>query len=560
MTFRAELDDVVLRLELPGVGKARELRTTTIHQLDDYVLPRLVQLDAPLLMVVGGSTGAGKSTLVNSLVGAPVSRSGVLRPTTRSPVLVHHPADAHWFGRERILPDLARTDTPTTDVGSLHLISSENVPLGLAILDAPDVDSVDGANRALAGELLAAADLWLFVTSASRYADEVPWDFLSSAADRRASVAVVLDRTPPESLEEVRVHLARMLTSRGLKDSPLFSVPESKLDGDGLLDLESVGPVRDWLTALAADADARRAVIAQTLEGAVRQSVTQAYDISDAVTQQVDASMALHAAVDDAYADVLQQIRANLEDGSLLRGELLVRWRGYVGGGDLLRSLERRVGRIRDRVVDNLRGRVDRSAQVREELRLGLQQLIIQQGENAAGEVLRQWSRLEPGQVVLAGDQALGRASRGLPARAERVVRDWQDAVVDLVRAESADKRMSARFLALGLDGVALAVMVLAVAPPPLVAASDPAVDDFAAVARDLLASLVDSRTVDRLADQARADLLRNAAAALQPEAEAYRKALRQVDVDPGAADRARDAARALDDARLGELVPETVA
>ena len=50
-------------------------------------------MDAPLLMVVGGSTGAGKSTLVNSLVGADVSPAGVLRPTTRAPVLVCHPAD-----------------------------------------------------------------------------------------------------------------------------------------------------------------------------------------------------------------------------------------------------------------------------------------------------------------------------------------------------------------------------------------------------------------------------------------------------------------------------------
>ena len=76
-------------------------RASLLKQLDDYVLPRLESLDAPLLAVVGGSTGAGKSTLVNSLVGAEVSRSGVLRPTTRSPVLVHHPADARWFTGDR---------------------------------------------------------------------------------------------------------------------------------------------------------------------------------------------------------------------------------------------------------------------------------------------------------------------------------------------------------------------------------------------------------------------------------------------------------------------------
>ena len=85
------------------------MRDELAGQIDDYLLPRLRQMDAPLLMVVGGSTGAGKSTLVNSLVGAEVSAAGVLRPTTRAPVLVCHPADSRWFEDDRILPGLART-------------------------------------------------------------------------------------------------------------------------------------------------------------------------------------------------------------------------------------------------------------------------------------------------------------------------------------------------------------------------------------------------------------------------------------------------------------------
>ena len=77
------LRDLELRLESPEVSEARRVRDELVAQIDDYLLPRLASMDAPLLMVVGGSTGAGKSTLVNSLVGAPVSPAGVLRPTTR---------------------------------------------------------------------------------------------------------------------------------------------------------------------------------------------------------------------------------------------------------------------------------------------------------------------------------------------------------------------------------------------------------------------------------------------------------------------------------------------
>ena len=90
----AEVSAVPLRLDVPGVDAVRKRQGAVVDQLSDYVIPRLVQIDAPLLTVVGGSTGAGKSTLVNSICGERVTESGVLRPTTRSPVLVHHPDDA----------------------------------------------------------------------------------------------------------------------------------------------------------------------------------------------------------------------------------------------------------------------------------------------------------------------------------------------------------------------------------------------------------------------------------------------------------------------------------
>ena len=125
-------------------------------------------MDAPVLMVVGGSTGAGKSTLVNSLVGSVVSPAGVLRPTTRAPVLACHPDDVRWFEDDRILPQLARATGGTPAPGVLQLVPRPALPAGLALLDSPDIDSVLAENRALANQLLAAADAWLFVTTALR--------------------------------------------------------------------------------------------------------------------------------------------------------------------------------------------------------------------------------------------------------------------------------------------------------------------------------------------------------------------------------------------------------
>src|SRR3712207_8459577 len=91
-------------LPLPGAAEQRRAIAEITSQLDDYVLPRLATIDAPLLAVVGGLTGAGKSTLVNSLVGRRVTAPGVISPTTRATVLVHHSSDARWFTDDRILP------------------------------------------------------------------------------------------------------------------------------------------------------------------------------------------------------------------------------------------------------------------------------------------------------------------------------------------------------------------------------------------------------------------------------------------------------------------------
>ena len=105
---REDLAATELPLALPEAEQARREAASAVAQLDDYILPRYRSLDAPLLAVVGGSTGAGKSTLVNGIVGHPVTRAGAIRPTTRQPILLHHPSEADWFEGQRVLPSLSR--------------------------------------------------------------------------------------------------------------------------------------------------------------------------------------------------------------------------------------------------------------------------------------------------------------------------------------------------------------------------------------------------------------------------------------------------------------------
>ncbi|MGN0065795.1 MAG: ABC transporter, partial [Nocardioides sp.] len=460
--LRGALRDVKLPLELPGVEEQRTARSEMVDQLEDYVIPRLMTIDAPMLAVVGGSTGAGKSTLVNTLVGTPVTQPGVLRPTTRSPVLVHNPADAKWFGQDRLLPELERVSTSTNDPDALQLVANDSIPVGLAILDAPDIDSVEERNRTLAAQLLAAADLWLFVTSAARYADQVPWDFLRSAAERSAAVAIVLDRTAPEAIEQVSTHLARMLASRGLKDSPLFTVVESVPDEQGLLPADSVFEIRSWLHALAADAEARAQVVKQTLNGAVRTLARRTHPVADAALEQVAAAERLRTDVDKAYDQALSSVTEALVDGTLLRGEVLVRWQEFVGTGELLKSLETKVGWLRDRVVNALKGKPQQAERVTVAVESGLESLLMERAEAAAERAEASWQSTAAGQALL-GDagQDLGRASRDFRRRAERAVRDWQHEVLEMVRTEGADKRSTARFLAFGVNGLSVSLMIV---------------------------------------------------------------------------------------------------
>ena len=562
LALREALTSVELPLDVPGVEEHRATRSAMVDQLEDYVLPRLRQIDAPLLTVVGGSTGAGKSTLVNSLVGRRVSEPGVLRPTTRSPVLVHHPADVGWFDAARILPGLDRTDRATGDPGALQLVPDDHVPQGLAILDAPDIDSVERANRTLAAELLGAADLWLFVTSAARYADQVPWDFLKAAAERSTAVAIVLDRTAPEAVQEVSGHLARMLTARGLRDSPLFTVTEGEVSDDGLLPAPYVAEIRSWLDMLAADANARAAVVKQTLDGAVRSLARRTHDVADAAAEQVTTLERLRQDVERSYAEAVSRVDEASADGTLLRGEVLARWQEFVGTGELLRSLETKVGRLRDRLVGWVRGKPQQADRITVAVESGLETLILEHAEDAAERAETSWRSVTAGQHLLEdAGRDLGRASRDFRARAERAVRDWQLGVLEMVRTEGADKRTTARFLAFGVNGLSVALMVVVFASTAAIptGAEVGVAGGGALLGQKLLEAVFGDQAVRRLADRARTDLRERVAALMDAERARYLEVLDDLAVGGGDVERLRAASRRVDDLRLADRSPRPV-
>ena len=509
--LRAALAAQEFSIEVAENAEARRERTELLDQIDDYVLPRLRRLDAPLLAVLGGSTGAGKSTITNSLVGADVSTAGVLRPTTRAPVLVCHPDDVGWFEDPAgVLPGLARS-TGASAVGEigLQLTTSEQLTPGLALLDAPDIDSVEVANHDLAAQLLGAADLWVFVTTAARYADAVPWEYLELAQARSAALAIVINRIPPGAEDEVRHHFESMLVDRQMSSTAVFTVVERTLDDTGRIGTE-LDPVRNWLGELAADAAERQQLVARTLDGALASIPARVERIAGALDEQADELSALRNLARRRYDTALANIDGELDRGTLLRGEVLDQWREFVGTGAVMSKLEAGVSKVRDSIRSIFASGPTPEQQAAGQLESNLLVVARDAVDKAALDVVDQWESKPIGAKVLAAaPRGLERAGRDLSTQLEHELAAWQEFVLDLVREQSGSKLTLARTLSTGINGIGVALMVVVFSQTGGVTGTEAAVaTGTAAVSQTVLTAIFGEQAVRDLARAARGDLL----------------------------------------------------
>ncbi|QHC21028.1 ATP-binding protein [Streptomyces sp. GS7] len=357
--LRDRVDAARFPLPLRGAARARCNRAELLAQLDDYVIPRLRTPKAPLLAVVGGSTGAGKSTLVNSLVGRRVSEAGVLRPTTRTPVLVCHPDDHRWFAGQRVLPGLTRVWVPEQDGGegsgrgayegagsgggagepgmaTVRIETDPALPSGLALLDAPDIDSLVAGNRELAAELICAADVWVLVTTAARYADAVPWHLLRTAKEYDVTLVTVLDRVPHQIAPDISARYAELLQRAGLGHVPRFTIPElpeSAGGGRGLLPATAVAGLREWLERHAQDPVARTAAADRTASGALASLRSRLPALAGAAAAQHAAALRLAGRVEEAYEAAAERVRREIAAGEVLAGDARAHWHEHPRGG-----------------------------------------------------------------------------------------------------------------------------------------------------------------------------------------------------------------------------------
>ncbi|WP_349293724.1 dynamin family protein [Corynebacterium suedekumii] len=503
------LRDALAGTEFSTDESARVEAGALVAQIDDYILPRLANIDAPLLAVVGGSTGSGKSTLVNAIVGQQVTTSGVIRPTTRQPVLVANPADSAWFNSTRVLPGLAREQGEAganPSATSLRTVASGAVSPGLALLDAPDFDSIDDRNRALASQLLAAADLWVFVTTPARYADQMVWNFLNDAAGRDIEVIVVLNRVDEDALATVPDDLRRMMAEAGLGEATLYTVPDAG-QVETLLPDNLVQPIRDHLHSLAEDTAARRAMAGKTVLGALTSLGDRVDRLADLRRRQEEFGGQLTEVIDANYERAREQVIDATSDGNLLRQEVLQRWQDFVGTSDAFRTIERWYSLAVDRIGSFFTGRPAPVREVETEIEAGLHAVVVDAAETAA---TRTWSHLGSAAPELRAqsDPALASASPHIEERAAELVRQWQAGLVETIQNTAGDKRMKARIMSFGLNVITVALMLVVFASTAGLTGGEIAIaGGSAVVGQKLLETIFGEDAVRRMAQQAREDL-----------------------------------------------------
>ncbi|HEX5827920.1 MAG TPA: GTPase [Candidatus Limnocylindrales bacterium] len=442
------------------VGEEARRRATRLRDhLAGHVLPRARSLDAPLLVLLLGPTGAGKSSLVNGLAGRPVSRSGILRPTTRELVAVVAPDD-----RDALMADGA--PLPSLAGDRLRVITDEDAPAGVALVDAPDVDSIEHANRELTDRLAEAADLGIFVTTATRYADRVPWDVLLRARDRGLPLVVVVNRMPAEPADHDAVvrDVTRLLDEFGVAadDLPILAIPEGALDPaiDGLA-AAAIAPLRARIDALGEDRDARRALAARALAGSLAGLAPLLQRVADDAEHEAIESDALRRTAQNAFETELGSLTDDLARGTFLRAEALRQWQTFVGADEVTRLFSTGIGKVRGTIAALIRGTPRAPvAEVREDALADIVALARSHASEAARRTSADWADEPATRDAIARDPELWGPSRTFDERLLARLEGWVEDIAEDVRATGGGKRRLARGASVGVNAAGIGVML----------------------------------------------------------------------------------------------------
>ena len=174
------------KVQCPGLTAGAKEISRLLEQLPKRWRVYAYKHSMDLLWVVFvGGTGTGKSTIYNALCGRPLSETGVERPKTFGPIVYAHrdaPIEADFPFASMTVGSRSPEDevfSPQAGTaGELVVLQHASSDLAhIALVDTPDLDSLEVRNREVVEDLYLLSDVVVFVTSQEKYADEVPFKF-----------------------------------------------------------------------------------------------------------------------------------------------------------------------------------------------------------------------------------------------------------------------------------------------------------------------------------------------------------------------------------------------
>jgi energy-coupling factor transporter ATP-binding protein EcfA2 len=467
-----QLRDLVGRLEAladrrlasrPASASANARATQFTDHLRGHVRVRANSLDAPLIVLVLGPTGAGKSTLFNTLAGRAASATGVLRPTTRLAVVLMHPGDR-----------AALLDGALARVGAdrLQLVEDDAIAPGVALVDAPDIDSIEHTNRELADHLVESADLCLFVTTAIRYADRVPWTVLGRARERGLPLIGLVNRMPTDEADRraILTDIERLFVDAGLIDT-MASGRDARIElvgvneGDIELATESlrhaaIAPIAERIEQLRRDREARVELAARALAGSLA-GLGQLLDTiaDDCEHEAIDVDALLRTA-NHQYERELISLRDELGRGTFLREEALRHWQRFVGADQITRFFSQGIGRVRGALAAILRPAHAPVAEIRAATTEDLLAVARLHAAEAARRTSTGWVEDHAVATAIADDPGLWSTSIDFDDRLRARLDTWMDGIAADIEATGRPKHLLAKGASIGVNVIGTGVVL----------------------------------------------------------------------------------------------------
>lgn len=176
------------------------------RRLYDSRLRSVAPPDAPAVAAVVGGTNVGKSTIYNLLLDERVALPTPTAIGTKSAALSVPQAWREVFESDGFLPWFDKR--PWTAPEPLNQDFEGDVPrlyvhgrrrgLRLALIDTPDIDAVSLRNHRTTDDVFHAADAIIFITTPTKYADEVCVEYLARARKYGKRLLIVFNRAPED--------------------------------------------------------------------------------------------------------------------------------------------------------------------------------------------------------------------------------------------------------------------------------------------------------------------------------------------------------------------------